>query len=1326
MSGITASSSIHLQMNGLDIQYNADGAGFTTISTWPVTITNSAPGPSAILNVICDVDLTISSSTGGTSGYFIVGSSYITFDGSSNNININSVTNYPGFIQNGINSISVAGYANVIVKNFITNVTLGSGSTLADSAGWLCQSYYGNNITQNFIQNCTNNGDVNGSNAGGIAGRAVAFYQGSVTFTNCINNGEISTDSAGGIVGIAAGQASGDIFLTNCTNTGAISGYRAGGLAGRNCGYQNGLGTFTNCTNTGDISGIDAGGIIGPESGPIYIEKNTNTGNITGQYAGGIVGSGFSLNSANLCEIINSYSTGSISGDNAGGITGANIGYTNSSVTPVVNITNCYSLGAIATTCGGICGGWKGVAYTNVATINITNTYSYGTLTGTGSGLVAVSLTSTQINLTATNTYVANNNWSDATANANLTGFPTSITANNPGTSWATIVSDQPYILSAFNANVYDPNSAGATGTYISSPGVFGVDFSYNKVYARQSGDTSRIHVFAYKGTTPYNYNSYNFNTFTILNTSESDAPITSTINSTTGVLDITLPTGNTPLIISADGAVDEIGLRMDPSNTGLMQYNKTNAPTWVSISSEDWPIKCVNTSTSSVVLTINVTTDLTISSSTGGTSGYFIVGSQYITFDGSGYAINIDGVTDYLGFIRNGINSISVAGYANVIVKNFITNVTLGSGSTLADSAGWLCQSYYGNNTAANFIQNCTNNGAVNGNNAGGIAGRAVAFFNGSVTFTNCINNGAISTDSAGGIVGIAAGQVSQTLFLTNCTNTGEISGYRAGGLAGRSCGYQNGLCTITNCTNTGEISGIEAGGIIGPVSGSVYIENSINTGNVSGDKSGGIVGPYAGGENNEIVTIRQCFSTGNNTGQYAGGIVGANFSYNNTQACEISNCYSTGSISGDNAGGITGADVGFTDGFVTPIVNITNCYSLGAIATTCGGICGGTEGNSYTTPPVVTITNCYTNGTTADSGSGIVATGLQSIITAADIINCYVAAGSWSDASANANLTGTPNSPGITWSSIVTGEPYVLSAYDAQIYSPNSASTASNYTSLQGLFQPGFTYDIIYSNQVGATLTLYVAAYKGTSPDFTEYNINTFTITNTNGNSELITSSINPINGVLSFIVPTTPTPPSDDPCFLEETQILCLQKNVEVYRNIEDLRKGDLVKTIYNQYVPIHMIGTTELYNPGNNERSLNRLYKCSRENYPSLFEDLYITGYHSILVPFITYKQADDTKAILGQLFVTDNHCRLMACVDEKAEPYNKAGYVNIYHIALEHHDECMNYGIYANGLLVESCSIEGLKYYSNMRMLGEEQTSMECATHQGMTTLIKSC
>ena len=183
---------------------------------------------------------------------------------------------------------------------------------------------------------------------------------------------------------------------------------------------------------------------------------------------------------------------------------------------------------------------------------------------------------------------------------------------------------------------------------------------------------------------------------------------------------------------------------------------------------------------------------------------------------------------------------------------------------------------------------------------------------------------------------------------------------------------------------------------------------------------------------------------------------------------------------------------------------------------------------------------------------------------------------------------------------------------------------------------------------------------------------------------------------------------TPPVRNPCFMKGTLILCLRGEEEVYRPVQDLRKGDLVKTYRNGYLPVHMIGTSSLSNPGDEVRISNRLYKCSKDLYPDLFEDLYITGCHSILVPALTNDQWENTKAMLGNVYITDNHFRLMACVDEKAQPYKRDAIIDIYHIALENDDYYMNYGVYANGLLVESCSKRYLTELSNMRIIGEDE------------------
>jgi hypothetical protein len=46
--------------------------------------------------------------------------------------------------------------------------------------------------------------------------------------------------------------------------------------------------------------------------------------------------------------------------------------------------------------------------------------------------------------------------------------------------------------------------------------------------------------------------------------------------------------------------------------------------------------------------------------------------------------------------------------------------------------------------------------------------------------------------------------------------------------------------------------------------------------------------------------------------------------------------------------------------------------------------------------------------------------------------------------------------------------------------------------------------------------------------------------------------------------------------------------------------------------------------------------------------------------------------------------------LPACVDSNSTVYETPGQYTVYHLALESEDKNTNYGIYANGLLVEAC------------------------------------
>jgi hypothetical protein len=181
---------------------------------------------------------------------------------------------------------------------------------------------------------------------------------------------------------------------------------------------------------------------------------------------------------------------------------------------------------------------------------------------------------------------------------------------------------------------------------------------------------------------------------------------------------------------------------------------------------------------------------------------------------------------------------------------------------------------------------------------------------------------------------------------------------------------------------------------------------------------------------------------------------------------------------------------------------------------------------------------------------------------------------------------------------------------------------------------------------------------------------------------------------NSIVEFIY-------SNVVCFKEGTKILTNQG----YISIETLRKGDLVKTLNNSFVPIEMVGKKTMYNPAINDRIKDQLYILENHEYSELFEPLVITGCHSVLVDgFESEKQKEQVKDVLGKIYITDEKYRLPACVDTRSNVFLQKGDFTIYHIALENENYYGNYGVFANGLLVETCSRRYLKEYANMTIL----------------------
>lgn len=216
---------------------------------------------------------------------------------------------------------------------------------------------------------------------------------------------------------------------------------------------------------------------------------------------------------------------------------------------------------------------------------------------------------------------------------------------------------------------------------------------------------------------------------------------------------------------------------------------------------------------------------------------------------------------------------------------------------------------------------------------------------------------------------------------------------------------------------------------------------------------------------------------------------------------------------------------------------------------------------------------------------------------------------------------------------------------------------------------------------------------------PSFSNYNPNEF-------------PQMNPMAGSARPSVSTRSAPISAPrvtssviPCFKEGTQILCFVNEEEVYVNVQDMRSGILVKTIQHGYVPLAMIGKKQLKNPDHNDRIPNRMYKYTSAEYPEITQNLYITGHHCILLPFITEEQREEVWDLYQDIYITEETFRYPCFLDPNAQiSKDEADEIAIYHIALENENYYGNYGVRANGLLVETSSLRYLKELSHMELL----------------------
>ena len=162
---------------------------------------------------------------------------------------------------------------------------------------------------------------------------------------------------------------------------------------------------------------------------------------------------------------------------------------------------------------------------------------------------------------------------------------------------------------------------------------------------------------------------------------------------------------------------------------------------------------------------------------------------------------------------------------------------------------------------------------------------------------------------------------------------------------------------------------------------------------------------------------------------------------------------------------------------------------------------------------------------------------------------------------------------------------------------------------------------------------------------------------------------------------------------PCFNHDTKILCLNdEQQEVYVPVQDLKKGDIVKTHLHGCRKIVHVAKANMTNvPSNWEKCM---YKMAKSDNNDLTEDLVVTGWHSILVDKVSGKEASSQKLFNPNKMVDDKYTVLAAFSDKftKMEDTNEYTY---YHFAVESEDRKRVYGVWANNVLVETISINNI-------------------------------
>ncbi len=155
----------------------------------------------------------------------------------------------------------------------------------------------------------------------------------------------------------------------------------------------------------------------------------------------------------------------------------------------------------------------------------------------------------------------------------------------------------------------------------------------------------------------------------------------------------------------------------------------------------------------------------------------------------------------------------------------------------------------------------------------------------------------------------------------------------------------------------------------------------------------------------------------------------------------------------------------------------------------------------------------------------------------------------------------------------------------------------------------------------------------------------------------------------------------------CFNEDTKILSLNKDgEEEYIPIQNLRKGDIVKSYLHGYRKIDLIGKGKMFN--DSSKFTRCMYLFEKTDHNDLIEDLIVTGGHSILVDQLTDQEQLNQSTVWDRNYKIDDKVLLLAAFSSLFKPITKQKIFTWYHFTLEGEDDDQRFGVFANGVLVE--------------------------------------